>query len=260
MKIQRRFNQVERKDIVEKSRQCLWGETGSPGLDYLLSQRQLSEMTIRSFGLGYIPAYVKHQLAGRIIFPVYDASGNLIVISSRHVDGDDHLPTYWHESYEKSFYLYGMSNAIPMIRKWRFATIVEGQFDVLQLHSNTIENAVGLCGSKLSDVQLATICRYCEEIVLVLDKDKNLAGQKATDKALDLSQRYLSGLGNVFSVTPPRYSSNRSAEHRFKCSFVKFQEDTDPDEFVRKYGGPALLSLLKEKVVEMRYSHDRQYN
>ena len=104
MKIKRRFDSAERREIVEKSQQCLWSVEGKPAIDYLHEKRQLSDRVVRAFGLGYLPSDLKHQLAGRIVFPFYDASGNLVVVSSRLISGDSELPVYWHESYEKSFF------------------------------------------------------------------------------------------------------------------------------------------------------------
>ena len=77
MKFQRRFSVVERNDIVEKSQQCLWAEEGKAGLEYLVVNRSLSKDVIKQFGLGYIPPKVNHQLAGRIVIPIYDPSKNL---------------------------------------------------------------------------------------------------------------------------------------------------------------------------------------
>jgi len=73
------------------------------------------------FGLGYIPLDVKHQLAGRIIFPVFDPSENLICVSSRFIHKTDtFLPRYWHESYEKDFHLYGIHLSKHSMRRAGF--------------------------------------------------------------------------------------------------------------------------------------------
>lgn len=241
MKITRRFDSLERVEIHQKSQRCLWSTQGQPGLSYLVDQRRISEATIRSFQLGYLPASLNHQLADRIIFPIFDASRNLIAISSRRIDDSKEslLPVYWHEAYEKSFYLYGIEQAIPSMRKWRFVILVEGQFDVLQLHNHGFINAVGLCSTNLSDMQMATIYRYCEEIVLILDKDKdsNQAGQKGTKKALER-----------FGA----YQFHSSPVYRDKMTFVEFDEETDPDRFLIDHGASVLWSMIRLKVQELR--------
>ncbi len=224
MKVRRRFSIVERRDIVDKSQACLWSTDGTPGREYLLGLRQLSEPTMRAFGLGYIPDYVRHQLSGRIIMPIYDPSNNLIAISSRLVnEGQSVLPIYWHESYEKSFYLYGMHIAKNKIRQIGFVIIVEGQFDVLQLHNHGVTNVSALCGTKLSEIQYSTITRYGEKIILLLDTDVNQSGQKATTKILA----------------------------QFNSPYVRaitFDQNIDPDKFVRSYGIETLKGLVMKTI------------
>ena len=241
IKPRRVFDSVERADIVEKSQQCLWSEAGKPGLDYLLGQRQLSEFVLRAFRAGYIPKNVNHQLRGRVILPLFDPSKNLIAVASRMIDDSESLlPVYWHESYEKSFFLYGAPNAVPYMRKWKFATVCEGQFDVMQMHNHGIRNAVGLCSHHISATQFAVLQRYCEEVILVLDKDENQSGQKGTERAMREMQRY----GFDGFMTLPEY--------RHKLSYVEFPENTDPDSFLRRYGVAPLKRMIDAKLRELR--------
>jgi len=236
MKTIKRFSLVERNEIIFKSQQCLWTKEGEAGRYYLMHNRCLKEETIREFNLGYLPVNLKHQLAGRIIFPIYDPSGNVVAISSRFVIKPDKCSPYWHESYQKKFYLYGAKEAKNFTRKWRFAVITEGQFDVLQLHNNGMKNTVGLCGNKLSDIQLAIIHRYCEEIIILLDRDINLSGQRAMlrlmypkmkhQRIMEMDEKQL-----FRSIEEMNYS-----EYSPKIGAVVFQENTDPDEFIRNKG------------------------
>lgn len=246
MTLKRRFSLVERNEILSKSQQCLWTDDGTPGLEYLTVNRALSKEIIRTFGLGYIPQGINHQLAGRIIFPIYDASNNLIAISSRRInESNTVLPVYWHESYEKSFYLYGLQHAKKSIMRWKFGTVCEGQFDVLQLHNHGMTNAVGLCSTNMSETQISMIFRYCNEVVLLLDKDANMSGQKGTSKAL-----------KMFNNTQ-NYSPRTLVKLGYKITSASFNENTDPDEFVRKHGISALKQIIKKPLIEMRKQHAR---
>ena len=228
MKITRRFGIVERQDIVEKASECLWTDEATEARQYLVDKRNLSEDVIKEFRLGYIPENVNHQLQGRIILPLFDASGNLISVTSRLIrqpNETDILPVYWHEAYEKSFYLYGINVAKTFMRKWRFAIVVEGQFDVLQLNESGLQNSVALCSTNLSDFQLAVIYRYCDEVVLLLDNDQ--AGNKASDKIL---KKYT------------KHSIDR----------VSVNGLTDADEFIRNRGFAPLRSQIKHVVKGLR--------
>lgn len=242
----KRFSSVDRQAIAEKAHQCIWTESGKPGLEYLTFKRGLSEQVIKDFQLGYIPNFVDHQLKGRIIFPLHDPSGNLIVVSSRALNKDDFLPVYWHESYEKSFYLYGIHLAIQDMRRLNYAIVVEGQFDVLQINNHGIKNVVALCGTKLSDMQISIIRRYCEKIVLVLDTDENESGQYGAQKIVKAAvcnfpesdwNRQL-GMSSLFKEEFTTFRYTRQIIN------VQLPEKIDPDEYLLKYGVEKFKKVL----------------
>lgn len=247
MKSHYRFSKDERNDILLKSQQCLWSKEGDPGLDYLCNIRKISEAGVKKFGLGYIPVYVNHILAGRIIFPIYDSSSNLVALGTRLIHDGSYLPVYWHESYEKSFYLYGMYLSKYSIRKWQFAILVEGQIDAIRMHDGGLTNTVALCGTKFSEVQLSCVLRYCDELVVVLDTDTNFSGQKAMDR---LKKMFGSASSNKRTDSFGKSTFDR--EFSGKIVFIRFDEPLDPDEFISKYGFLKLKTLIKTKLLEMR--------
>lgn len=254
MEFKQRFSLVEREQIADKAHRCLWNDQGKPGRDYLLEKRGLSEDTLRDFRLGYLPSHVQHQLRGRIILPLYDPSGNLIVIGSRAIETDNFLPVYWHERYQKTFYLYGIEQAYPRIRKTKFVIVVEGQFDVLQLANHGVTNVVGLCGNKMSQVQTSVLHRYCKEVVLLLDSDENLAGQRGADKILaESTYEYELGQLSSHPKFPVPWHQRKPCDvvHR-DILLVTLPEKSDPDEFVRKHGIDTLRKLIKGKRREFR--------
>lgn len=248
MDFKRRFSLVEREEIVNKACRCLWSPSGKPGREYLLETRGLSEETIKEFQLGYIPFFVTHQLRGRIIFPIFDPSRNLVAISSREIfkSENNFLPVYWHESYQKTFYLFGVENAYKEFRRAKFAIVVEGQFDVLQLHNHGIRNAVGLCGNKMSDVQISVVNRYCQEIVLLLDRDENLSGQRGADKIAGAAFEEVRTLdGEKMKFPVPWHQRKSFATIRRRIVPVVLPETGDPDEFIKKHGVKELRKIIK---------------
>ncbi len=251
MEFKRRFSLVEREEVANKAARCLWSDSGKPGLEYLLEKRGISEETIKKFHLGYIPIFVKHQLRGRIIFPLFDPSKNLVAISSREVNKSEKnfLPVYWHESYQKLFYLYGIENAYKESRRVKFAIVVEGQFDVIQLHNHGIRNVVGLCGNKMSDVQISVINRYCQEIVLLLDRDENQSGQHGADKIVAEAafEMRLSLDGEKMKFPVPWHQQKSFSIMRRKVLPVTLPENSDPDEFIKRHGAKELRRIIQGK-------------
>jgi len=245
-KIARCFTSPERREILEKSKQCLWFGSDQSGLNYLINERKISEKTIKKFELGYVPSNANHQLAGRIIFPIFDPSGHLIALGSRFIGlGKTVLPIYWHEAYEKSFYLYGVHLSKASMMQWRFACLCEGQFDAIKMHDHGMTNTVALCGTSFSEVQLSVIYRYCEEIVVILDSDENKTGQTAMDKIKKLAYESCAIGDNV-------HKDIWGSDFRRNISTLNLGEFIDPDDYIDKYGIAPLKQLIKQKVRELR--------
>jgi DNA primase len=241
-----RFDSVHREDILTRSKRFLWKLGGKKGLDYLRVSRGLSDDTIRTYNLGYIPPEVDHQLAGRIIIPIFDPSGQLVVVSSRQVseEDDSFLPVYWHERYEKSLFLFGLDVAKEAIRRERACIVVEGQFDVMRMYDSGIKNVVGACGSKLSIWQLAIILRYCPYVLLMFDRDTNYSGQKGMSKTTK-------ELG-----VPDLNRRGCRSQAGYVLETVDLPENGDPDDLIQKHGADYLRVIIDNKLHLIREKYD----
>jgi len=224
--------ELERKKIVELAHDELRTDNGKEALSYLLNVRNLSDKVIDAFNIGYVPHWVKnlyddkHEFAGRIIFPVYDHHGELIAISSRDWRVDAGMK-FFHETYKKRDYLFGLNIAKKNILKYNKAIVVEGEIDVLRLHSEGINCTVGMIGSVLHLEQIALLSRYCQNIFLPFDGDS--AGQDAIKKAMNLSnEKEMPKAYDLYMV--PAY----------------LPDGIDPDEFISKSGAKKFLELLKQ--------------
>ncbi len=195
---------------------------GKKALEYLKEVRGLSDRIIDVFQIGYCPIRTDHELAGRIIIPICDPYGNPVAISTRH---PEKRRDFWHESFNKSFYLYGLHIAKRYIISRQKAIIVEGEFDVTCLHSMGLKATVGVCGSAFSPFQASLLARYCNEVYLVFDADENKSGEKAIKRALKMQRDRLHGM-------------------RFIP--VRLPVGTDPDDFIKKQGRKSFVSLLNE--------------
>jgi len=239
-----RFDILERKKIIEWSQFTLWNKEGEIGLNYLIQERKLKKETIKKFNLGFVPPDVNHQLANRIIFPIFDSSNHLIAICSRLIHNEkSDLPIYWHEEFNKSFYLYGMNLSKESIRNKKYTIITEGNFDVIKCHDEGLFNVVGLLGSTISDIQLSVILRYCENVIFIFDNDENLSGQKGSAKTKKKIEQYSSVLNSNHEY------KNASRLNLLNSYFVSLPNcNTDPDSFIRKHGISSLKSLVRKGI------------
>jgi len=187
MKYQKKLQEEDRLKIVKAAKISLRNKVGEKALDYLRNKRGFSDEIINKFEFGYCPENIDHQLRGRIITPIYDTYHSLIALSTRHLD-ENHKNRFWHESFDKGSYLYGLCYSADSILKNKKAILVEGEFDVAALHTLGFNVAVGVCGSGFTLLQASLLSRYCSEVYLVFDGDE--AGRKGIKHVLNLYKKY----------------------------------------------------------------------
>ena len=261
---EREYSQEEKKQQDLKSRLLelnkmaaryfyyqLRSENGRQGLEYLKS-RQLSDETIKSFGLGFankysndLYNYMKKQGIGdellresglmnvdeakgmydkfwnRVIFPIMDVNSRVIGFGGR-VMGDG-KPKYLNSPetpvFDKSRNLYGL-NFARSSRKNQFI-LCEGYMDVITMHQAGFTQAVASLGTAFTSGQALLLKRYADEVLLAYDSDG--AGVKAALRAIGILRE--SGItGRVISFAPHK----------------------DPDEFIKAEGADAFEKRLAE--------------
>lgn len=189
-------------------------ERGSEAKKYLLD-RQLSEETIRRFGLGYSDKYsndlyqymkrkgfddtilnqtglfsfhekqgVNDKFWNRVMFPIMDRSGKVIAFGGR-VMGDA-KPKYLNSPetliFDKSRNLYGLNFVHGKLEKG--IIICEGYMDVIALHQAGFTNAVASLGTAFTSQQSSLLKRYTDTVYLCYDSDG--AGVKAARRAIPM--------------------------------------------------------------------------
>ncbi len=215
--------------MFQLAEKTLWTEEGADHLDYLRTKRRLSDEVIKEMRFGYVPQrtkpyFVKNRLAdvsGRIIMPMFDAFGELLVLTTRDLRPDADTPFY-HERFEKKRHLFGLHLAKDSIIKHKKVIVVEGQFDAAYLRSLGFTFTVAMLGSALSFTQATLLSRYCSEIYLFFDGD--LTGRNATTKSVNMARDR--GLGQWGITFVPVWTP----------------EDKDPDEFDKSQ----IISLCKQ--------------
>ncbi len=192
------------------SRYC-YGQLSTSAKRYL-HNRGVSTESIKEFGIGHCPFEIdglistigeeellEHQIIYKpqegnikcfvrnsIAFPFVDHFGRFVAVSFRPMQSNEvikskKLRKYWHTSFNKSAFLYGLYNAIPEIRRTGRAIVGEGQFDVIIAHQHGITNTIGAGGTALSTWHILTLAWFgAKEIVVVFDGDE--AGRTALEK------------------------------------------------------------------------------
>ncbi|MCA9672735.1 MAG: DNA primase [Myxococcales bacterium] len=188
---------------------------GSEARDYL-AQRGISDEIAERFQLGFAPDGAqrlvrKLESAGipleegvragviarrrnggyydrfwnRLIFPLVGAGGEVLGFGGRTLSQESDVPKYVNTPetslYRKGEALYGIDAAAAAMRRTDTCLLVEGNFDVLQMHQYGFDNTIAPMGTALTERQVRLVRRFASRIVAIFDGDS--AGRKAARRA-----------------------------------------------------------------------------
>lgn len=253
-----RQKESRRTQLLEVNREAakyfyfqLRSPQGKPGYEYF-KNRQLSEETMKQFGLGYANKTsddLVHYLhskgykddllteAGlatfderfgmhdkfwnRVMFPIQDSNHRVIGFGGR-VMGDG-KPKYLNSPetpiFDKSRNLYGL-NFARTSRKNNFI-LCEGYMDVIAMHQAGFNQAVASLGTAFTSGQANILRRYTENIYLAYDSDG--AGVNAALRAIGIL-REVGLTGKIINMQPYK----------------------DPDEFIKNLGAEEFRKRIDE--------------
>ncbi len=140
------------------------------------------------------------RFRGRLVWPIRDASGDVLGFGARKLFDDDEGPKYLNTPetalYKKSHVLYGIDLARRDIGKLKQVVVVEGYTDVMAAHLAGVTTAVATCGTAFGSDHASLLRRYLMdddtfggEVVFTFDGDA--AGQKAALRAFEGDQRFV---------------------------------------------------------------------
>ena len=165
--------------------------------------------------------------AGRAIFPIMDANGEVVGYSARRIgDGSEAKYVNSPETYlfHKSNILYNYHNAKEKARIAGYIYVLEGFMDVYALYRIGIESCVAIMGTALTAEHIRLLRALNVEIRLCLDGD--LPGQKA-----------------MMSI------ANDLENNGLKVRIVDNQNSSkDPDEILNSEGEMALNTYLNKLI------------
>jgi len=164
--------------------------------DELARALRLPDDVMTGTGLGFLNKGGRQTDAfrARILFPIFDASGDPVAFGGRAMPGADG-PKYKNSPetavYSKSKVLYGLNWAKGDIVSADEVIVCEGYTDVIGFAQAGVPRAVATCGTALTEEHLRLLGKFARRVVLAFDADA--AGQQAADrvyaweKSLDLA-------------------------------------------------------------------------
>jgi DNA primase len=221
-------------------RDLLFGRDGTEAREYL-RKRGIGKAVIEEHRLGYashswnglvndlrskkVPLTLAQELGlvipkrtggwydhfrGRIIFPIFDLTGNVLGFGGRTLDGN--APKYLNSPesalYHKGQSLYGLHVAKGFIREKGLALIVEGYLDLLTLYHFGFKHTVATLGTAMTESHIRLLKRFSNNFVTIFDSDES--GAAATIRTLPLL-----------------------LEEEISCNVVRLPGKHDPDSFLQ---------------------------
>jgi len=182
----------------------------APARHYLRAERGYDGAVVREYQLGYAPmggeplgralrlpddvvreAGLGPAFRGRLLFPIFDASGHAVGFGGRALPGSDG-PKYRNSPetplYKKSRVLYGLNWAKGAVVDAGEVVICEGYTDVIGLGLAGVRHAVATCGTALGEEQVALLKNFARRLVLAYDADA--AGQAAAERVYEWERRF----------------------------------------------------------------------
>jgi DNA primase len=155
------------------------------GWDTLVRSLKLPSDVARDTGLGFTNknGKVNDFFQSRILFPIFDSTGNSIAFGGRKLptaDGPKYKNSSETKLYSKSKTLYGLNWAKAGIVAENEVIVCEGYTDVIGFHRAGLARAVATCGTALADEHFRMLKNFARRIVLAYDADN--AGQSAAAK------------------------------------------------------------------------------
>lgn len=162
----------------------------------------------------------------RIMFPIRDIQGRVIAFGGRTLGSD--TPKYMNSPettiFHKSDELYGLYETGQRHKKIKQLLVVEGYMDVVSLHQQQIDYAVGTLGTAINSRHLHKLLRFSQDIVFCFDGDD--AGRRAAWRALTTSLPLMNDGVHI--------------------RFLFLPEKEDPDSWVQKIGAAAFEKHLSK--------------
>ncbi len=229
----------------------LFTSLGKNAIEYLES-RNIDKETIKKFGIGLsiqkvsLTEYLKNKkytvdklvdvgltndngndiFINRIMFPIYDLSGNPVAFSGRIYNTKDtskYINSKETEKFKKGKILYNYHIAKEQLKKNDTIIIMEGQMDVIRASTIGINNCIATMGTALTKEHKSIIKNMANNIILCFDGDA--AGEKATLSAIEL----LEDTGGTIKV-------------------VRLPGGMDPDDYIIKEGKDSFLYQIKNAI------------
>lgn len=174
---------------------------------------------------------LRDRFWGRVIWPIYTASGRVAGFGGRVLDAATKGVAIKYQNspesiiYSKRKELFGLFQARQAIRRADLCYLVEGYTDVMAMHQQGVENVVASSGTALTPEQIHLIHRITSNITVIFDGDE--AGIHASERGI-----------------------NMLLAEGMNVKLLLLPDGDDPDSFARKHTATEYQQYLQENQMD----------
>ena len=263
-------------------------ETRKEALSYLTEKRKLNKKTIKKYKIGFVPDewdllynyFTKEKkypqelilasglfiprenqdgyydrFRNRIIFPIFNESGNVIGFGGRtFLKADSNEPKYINSPetliYNKGQTLYGLNFARDEIKKLDCVILTEGYLDVITAHQNGFLNTVATLGTAMTLNQARLLAKYTVSKRINLCMDTDSAGKKSIE--------------NIFRLTQDLQASNLDIKVITDLSAKDLDESLQKEDLTsikaKIENGQKLIYFIFERIIRRYFKAQKEDN
>ena len=203
----------------------------------IFREQQYSSEALNKSGL-----FINHEkgymdrFRNRIMFPIYNHLNKPIAFGGRIFNNESQTAKYLNSSdspiYNKSRTLYGINITKNDIIEKKYAIIVEGYMDLIQLHQAGIKNVLSVSGTSFTDQHATMISKMCKTVYIAYDGDD-------------------AGINSAIRAGYTLLKNNLEGK------IISMPDGLDPDDFIQKEGKDAFDDIIKsaESVIQFHYKN-----
>ena len=181
------------------------------------------------------------RFRNRIMFPIYNHFNKPVAFGGRIFNNETKVAKYLNSSetpvYNKSRTLYGIHITKNEIIDKKYAVVVEGYMDLIQLYQANIKNVVSVSGTSFTNEHAAMLSKMCKTIYIAYD-------------------------GDTAGINSAIRAGYTILKNNIEGKIINTPSGLDPDDWIQQHGAEPFESAIKnaDSIIAFHYKHTINQN
>lgn len=181
------------------------------------------------------------RFRNRIMFPIYNHFNKPVAFGGRIFNNETKVAKYLNSSetpiYNKSRTLYGIHITKNEIIDKKYAIVVEGYMDLIQLYQANIKNVVSVSGTSFTNQHATMLSKMCKTIYIAYD-------------------------GDTAGINSAIRAGYTILKNNLEGKIINIPNGLDPDDWIQKHGNEPFENATKnaDSIIVFHYKHKIDQN